>query len=110
MARRLTVHFGALGVLAALFVAIAPAMARPEADVVEGDSAVLRSYYAGNGFLNRQNYDLAAAEYRKFLGEHPKHEKAPIARYGLSVSLFRLQKYQEAVPELELLHRVSGFQ
>src|SRR6185503_17558129 len=55
------------------------------------------------GFLNRGLYELAAAEYRKFLADHADHEKAPVARYGLAVSLFRLQKFDEAVTELKPL-------
>ena len=43
------------------------------------DPAALRTYLTGNGLLNRGLHSLAAAEYRKFLDEHPDHEKAPTA-------------------------------
>ena len=69
----------------------------------------LRDYYSANGLLNRGLYELAAAEYRKFLSEHGRHEKAPVARYGLGVSLFRLEKYEESVSELQPLRRRKSF-
>jgi TolA-binding protein len=57
-------------------------------------------YLSGNGLLNRGLYDLAAAEYRKFLSSHPGHDKAPVARYGLAVCLQRTDQHREAVGEL----------
>ncbi len=69
----------------------------------KSDAADLRSYYSGNGLLQRGLHDLAAVEYRQFLETHPDHEKAPVARYGLAVCLFRLSKHQEASKELERL-------
>lgn len=69
----------------------------------------LNTYYSGNGFLNRGLFDLAAAEYRKFLAEHADSEKAPMARYGLAVSLFRLGMLEEALPELRRLHGDDDF-
>lgn len=74
------------------------------------DPAVLRDYYSGNGFLNRGMYDLAAEEYRAFLKAHPSHEKAPVARYGLAVSLHRLGDHEAALPELAQLRRFPSFQ
>jgi TolA-binding protein len=65
------------------------------------DDAAMRTYYSANGLLNRGLFDLAAAEYRDFLDAHPGHENAPVARYGLGVSLFRLQRYGDAVGMLE---------
>lgn len=74
--------------------------------VVAGDKAVdtkdpaIRDYLSGNGLLNRQLYDLAVVEYRGFLSDHPNHVKAPTARYGLGVSLFRTGKYEATVEQL----------
>lgn len=73
------------------------------------DTTELRAYLTGNGLLNRGLHSLAAAEYRKFLDEHPDHEKAPIARYGLGVCLFRTQQYQSAIEELTRLHGLQKF-
>lgn len=73
------------------------------------DPAGLRAYLTGNGLLNRGLHSLAAAEYRKFLDEHPDHEKAPIARYGLGVCLFRTQQYPAAITELTRLHGLQKF-
>ncbi len=76
-----------------------------------GDEAVvLRGYYSGNGLLNRGMYDLAAQEYRRFLDEHPDHDKAALARYGLAVSLFRSGNYGPAVEQLEVLGTPAGFE
>lgn len=69
----------------------------------------LRSYHAGNGLLNRGLHDAAIAEYRSFLSESPDHEKAPIARYGIVVSLFRLERCDEALEELRALQTAEDF-
>lgn len=74
------------------------------------DLAVLRDYLSGNGMLNRGLYELAAEEYQKFLREHSNHEKAPHARYGLGVALFRQNKYADAATELALIEERRGFE
>lgn len=76
----------------------------------EGRSdAALQAYVSGNGLLNRGLYDLAIKEYRKFLAAKPNHEKAPMARYGLAVSLFRLGNLRESTEELGQLHEQKDF-
>lgn len=74
------------------------------------DDAALRAYYTGNGLLQRGLYELAVPEYRTFLQEHGEHEKAPIARYGLAVSLFRLERLAEAAEQLDLILGDDSFQ
>ena len=69
----------------------------------DASDAELRDYYSANGLLNRGLYDLAVAEYGKFLAEHSEHAKAPVARYGLAVCLFRLERFEEAAAELARL-------
>lgn len=69
----------------------------------------LRAYYAGNGLLNRGMFEAAIAEYRSFLAASPNHEKATVARYGLVVSLFRLEECDEALAELESLRDAKDF-
>ena len=76
----------------------------------QSDAAALRDYYSGNGLLNRELYDLAAAEYRKFLESRPDHDKAPHARYGLAVCLVRLDRHDEAVQDLGALADREGFE
>ncbi|HKQ50712.1 MAG TPA: tetratricopeptide repeat protein [Phycisphaerae bacterium] len=79
---------------------------------MDGDAsgeALLQSYYAANGFLQRGLYDLAAAEYRSFLRDHGDHEKAAVARYGLAVCFFRTGKQTDAASELEQLAEVKDF-
>jgi TolA-binding protein len=69
----------------------------------------LQSYLSANGMLNRGLYELAAAEYGKFLADHADHEKAPVARYGLGVCLFRLKRYDAAAEILSPLHERADF-
>ena len=73
------------------------------------DDAAIRDYLSGNGLLNRGLYELAIGEYEKFLGAHADHEKAPIARYGLAVSLFRLDRRDDALVELKRLAKHPNF-
>ncbi|MCH7873124.1 MAG: tetratricopeptide repeat protein, partial [Planctomycetes bacterium] len=70
----------------------------------------LRDYLSANGLLNRGLYELAATEYREFLSQHEEHAKAPIARYGLAVCLFRTEKFDEAIVELQQLHKRRRFE
>ncbi|MBI5765279.1 MAG: tetratricopeptide repeat protein [Planctomycetes bacterium] len=73
-------------------------------------AAAAQSYYAGNGLLQRGMYEAAIEEYRAFLRDHATHEKAAVARYGLAVSLVRLKRGAEAVPELEALAVLPSFE
>jgi TolA-binding protein len=66
---------------------------------VGGDDT--KAYLTGNGLLNRGLYELAVPEYRAFLEQNPTHEKAPDARYGLGVCLYRLGAHAEALEELQ---------
>lgn len=75
-----------------------------------GDEAALRELSSANGLLNRGLYELAAKEYRQFLAEHASDEKAPIARYGLAVCLFRTGELEGAAGELDDLLAADDFQ
>ncbi len=94
--------------IAALSNAGSWALDKPEVDHTDAD-VVQRNYLSGNGLLNRGLYEPAAAEYRKFLKEHGDHEKAAVARYGLAVSLFRLERFDEAVAESTPLQALPDF-
>ncbi len=75
-----------------------------------GDAAgTLRALHSGNGLLNRGLYDLAVKEYADFLSQHANNAKAPIARYGLAVCLFRLDRFEEAAAELTRLQSLDDF-
>jgi len=95
-------------ILATLVRAGSLSLAQSDARADETDITA-RDYLSGNGLLNRGLYELAAAEYRKFLSEHGDHEKAAVARYGLAVSLFRLGQFDEAVAELTPLQKLPEF-
>lgn len=75
-------------------IALSPGLARaqPEAD---------RSLDTANGLLSRELYDLAAAEYRSFLRDHPRHSGVSTARYALGVCCSRLGTYEEAISVLD---------
>jgi len=74
------------------------------------DDSGIQAYHSGNGLLNRGHYQLAIAEYQSFLSAHPDHDKAPLARYGLAVCLFRLNRLDDAAETLAPLTRHSGFE
>ena len=98
-----------LAVVAVCFLSGASGARCEAADSGGGDEEVPQSYLSGNGLLNRGLYELAVAEYRTFLAEHGDHEKAPIARYGLAVSLYRMERTEDAQRELERLWSVADF-
>lgn len=85
-----------------------PAESKPPTEA-GADETILRDYLSGNGLLNRGLFELAAADYRKFLAEHANHEKAPVARYGLAVCLVRMEKHEEAIAELDRLQKIKDF-
>ena len=87
----------------------ASTLAVPAAGKSAGDVGI-RAYHSGNGLLNRGQYDLAISEYRNFLSAHPDHAKAPLARYGLAVCLFRLNRLDDAAKTLAPLAKQSDFQ
>lgn len=97
--------------LASLTITAAVATAQPStaAPATEAGDPLLRAYYAGNGLLNRGQFEAALAEYRKFLSDAPMHEKAPVARYGFVVSLFRLDRCDEAMKEIPALRGAEEF-
>ncbi len=75
------------------------------------DSEVsLHALYSGNGLLNRGMYELAAVEYRDFLRDNPGHAKAPEARYGLAVSLYELEQWNDVLAELDKLPLADEFE
>lgn len=77
---------------------------------VEAFDESSRDYLAGNGLLQRGLNELAIDEYRRFLSQHANHEKAPVARYGLAVALFRLNRLEDAAEELAKLSQVRDFE
>ncbi len=97
------VRCSCFGVLVlAVVLSICPSIALAD-KMDQSEEAALRDYFSANGLLNRGLYELASEEYGKFLESHGSHEKAPVARYGLSVCLYRLKNYERAASELLLL-------
>lgn len=95
-------------ILGSCFLLLTPSIS-PGQSPKNADDSAIRDYLSGNGLLNRGLYELAIGEYEKFLAAHGDHEKAPIARYGLAVSLFRLDRHDDALVELNRLAKRSGF-
>src|SRR5262245_20452030 len=61
----------------------------------------LDEYRLAVGYAERGFHDRAVEECRRFLREHPDHEKAPYVRYRLGQSLYELKRWQEAADALE---------
>ena len=83
-------------VLTLCLAALPPSAVADDRSKPAADQGALRSYFSANGMLNRGLYQQAAAEYRTFLSQHEDHAKAPVARYGLAVCLYRLGDYEAA--------------
>jgi TolA-binding protein len=99
------------GVRAALIAALMFAtLALVQKSIASETDPALRDYAGATGLLNRGLNELAAQEYRKFLRAHAKHDRAPLARYGLGVALFRLQRFEEAADELKTLEAQKNFE
>src|SRR5262245_45021310 len=69
-----------------------------------------QSYRTGIGLLNKGLSDLAAAEFRKYLAEHPDGAESTNARYSLAVCLSRLGRHEEAADQLATVLKVKDFQ
>ncbi len=76
----------------ALVVLAAPTWARADAATDDYNVAV--------GLHKDKRWDLAADAFRKFLKDHPQHEKAPNAALYLGLPLISAEKYGEARPVL----------
>ena len=104
--RRALGHRPTIGIL----LAVAAAMCWPVgAAFAQTEPDELQAYLTGNGLLNRGLYELAIPEYRSFLEAHGDHEKARVARYGLSVCLYRLGRLDEALVELDTIQDEQSF-
>ena len=53
-------------------------------------------YAAAVGFYKQSRWGLAEETFKKFLKDHPKHERVPFARLYLGLALTNLEKYDEA--------------
>lgn len=53
-------------------------------------------YAAAVGFYKQSRWALAEETFKKFLKDHPKHERVPFARLYLGLALTNLEKYDEA--------------
>lgn len=86
------------------------ALAPTSAHADDGPDAAQQAYLSANGLLNRGLFELAAAEYRKFLAEYEDHEKGSVAHYGLGVCLFRMNQHVAALEELAPLAKHRQFE
>ena len=65
--------------------------------LAENDPA-MDLYYSANSLCSRRFYKLAVTEYKTFLSQYGAHAKAPLAKWGLAVSLYNLGNLKEAEP------------
>jgi len=62
------------------------------------------------GLIDKGMFEMAADEGTKFLRDHPRHEKAVLARYRLATALFELEEFQKATPHYEKLAQQGSFE
>lgn len=103
------VRLGRILIVAGMLLVAARGWAQSAA-VAPADEAFERGYRSATGLLNRGLTDLAEAEYRELLDQHGGAARAPLARYGLALCLYRAQKFEPAVEELRKLARVKEFE
>ncbi|MEL7473567.1 MAG: tetratricopeptide repeat protein, partial [Planctomycetota bacterium] len=71
----------------------------------------LRAYDAANGLLQRGLHELALEEYDTYLANDPEDEGLiAAARYGRAVCLVRLDRHEDALPTLDELGAIDGFE
>ncbi len=105
-------HVIAIGWLATIVPAFALPSAATGATLTQQPATedALRAYHTANGLMARGLHPLAEQEYRNFLSANPTHSKAPAARYGLALSLFKQGKANEAEREIRQVLDVRGFE
>ena len=81
---------------AMLAAAMLPVQARAQEDV----DAAAKQLIAAYGFIKQGQFKFAADELTSFLNKYPKHAEATNARYALCISLYRIQRYDEAAKEI----------
>lgn len=85
----------AVAILASLFSSAAPAQQQSE--------PATRQYAVAVRFQNLESYDLAAAEWRKFLEQFPADPRAAKAQFNLGVCYYLDNKLDKAQATLETL-------
>ncbi|MCA9283178.1 MAG: tetratricopeptide repeat protein, partial [Phycisphaerales bacterium] len=73
------------------------------------DSAARRALRAGHGLLQRGMIQMALPEYEAALAGSLESGQADEARYGMSVCLTRLARWDEALAALEAISGGDGF-
>jgi cellulose synthase operon protein C len=68
----------------------------PSARQPQSQSAFPEEYRYAAGLYRQQRWDLAADEFRKFIKNHPDHERVPYARLYLGMTLVNADHYAEA--------------
>ena len=63
--------------------------------------AALALYADAAGFQNGKQFDLASAEWQKFIDRYPQHPRALEARYNLAVCEIQEEKFQPAIDNLK---------
>jgi len=78
----------------------------PAAALDEGDD----QYQFVVGLHERRMYEMAAREAERFLEDHSGHPKAELARYRLALSLYELERHDEASEHFRVLARRPDFE
>ena len=69
----------------------------------EGSDPALDKYYNANALCRRGLYPLAIKDFEAFLSAHPKHEKVPLAQWGLAICYYSSGQTAKAAPLFEKL-------
>ncbi len=82
----------------ALFLAVS---APPQSFAETSSAAATRQYAAAVALQNRGVFDLAAAEWTKFIEAHPEHPRLPNAHLHLGVCRLKLDQFDQAAKSFE---------
>lgn len=73
------------------------------AQATNTDDAARRQFAAAAALQNREQFELAADEWQKFVAQFPQNERAPLARHYLGLCQLKAKQYPAAIKSLEKL-------
>ncbi len=91
---------GVLSLMMLLGLLLTPPMVRAQ-DAAANSEAGTRQYAAAVALHNRELYDLAAAEWLKFVTMYPKHERAGHGYHYLGICNFKNRAFDKAVANFQ---------
>ena len=74
------------------------------------DGSAEEDYRYLAGLVERKLWDLAVEAGEAFLADHPRDERAPLARYRLATAQFALRRHADCLPHWDRLSKREGFE